>query len=170
MKISKLIKKLIFTIVILIFLALLAVGGYMTYVDSNSTKARQYLLDKYEIDDKDWLAFKYTEYVYEDIANCNTLWLKKCTDDKSLAFKYTFINKNKDKINVYEDIDGNYTDDYDGTLKDIKKNYTDDDIEASKYIESNDNNETLNDKNDDNISSIDNDNIVSNNTDLVEYN
>lgn len=134
MKISKLIKGLIFTIVILVFLSLIAVGGYMTYVDSNSTKAKEYLLEKYEINDKDWIAYKYTEYVYEDIADCNSLWIKKCTDDKMLAFKYTFINKNKDKITVLEDINGKYSDDYKGTLRQVSEN---ENPEKKDLVESN---------------------------------
>lgn len=137
MKISKLIKGLIFTIIILIFIAIFAAGGYMTYVDANSTKAKEYLFNKYELNSKDWIAYKYTEYVYEDIANCNTLWVKKCTDDKTLAFKYTFINKNKDMIIVTEDIDGNYTDDFNGTLKENNHDDENTDNNDNDLVESN---------------------------------
>lgn len=113
----KIIKKLLLLIIIVILLAVLAVGAYLTYVESNSNKARDYLLEKYEINGKDWFAIKYTEFVYEDIADCNSLWLKKCTDKEDLLYQYTFINKERKQIIVSEDKNGNFSDDYNGTLK-----------------------------------------------------
>lgn len=113
----KLLKKLIFFIIIVILVACLGIGAYLTYVDSNANKARDYLLDKYEMDKKEWIATEYTEYVYDDISDCNSLWLKKCTSDKNLHFKYIFRNKKYEKIVVTEDIDGNFTDDYNGKLR-----------------------------------------------------
>jgi len=113
----KIIKKGIFCIIILILFAILACAGYFTYVDANASEAKKYLLEKYEINEKDWHATSYTEFVYEDIADCNSLWLKKCTTDKNLLYQYTFKNKEKDTIIVSEDIDGNFSDNYNGKLK-----------------------------------------------------
>ena len=39
-------------------------------------------------------------------------WLKKCTSDENLKAKYYFINKDKEKILVTEDVDGKFIDDY----------------------------------------------------------
>lgn len=111
---KKFFRKCIFSIIILILCCILAILGYLTFVDSNSTKAKNYLLEKYEINDKDWHALKYTEYIYEDIADCNSLWLKKCTSNKELQFKYTFINKQKEKIIVSEYLDGTFSDESTG--------------------------------------------------------
>lgn len=113
----KLIKKLIFFIVIVILVGCFSIGAYLTYVDSNSSKAKNYLLEKYEINKKEWMAIKYTEYVYEDIANCESLWLKKCSKDENLLFTYEFMNKNKETIIVSEDKNGKFTDDYNGKIR-----------------------------------------------------
>ncbi len=114
----KLIKKLIFFIIIVALIGVFAVGAYLTYVDSNSSKAKDYLLEKYEINKKDWIAIEYTEYVYEDIADCESLWLKKCSNNEELLYTYKFINKNKDTIIVSEDKKGIYTDNYNGKIRD----------------------------------------------------
>lgn len=113
---AKLIKKGIFFIVILILLGILAFFCYLTFVDTNSTKAKEYLLEKYDINEKDWQAIKYTKYIYEDIADCNSLWFKKCTTNKDLQFTYTFRNKAKEEIIVSEYLDGTYTDEYTGII------------------------------------------------------
>lgn len=113
----KLIKKLIFFIIIVILVACLGIGAYLTYVDSHSNEAKNYLLDKYELDKKEWIATKYTEYVYDDITDCNSLWLKKCTSEKELHYKYIFKNKKNESIIVSEDINGNFSDDYNGKLR-----------------------------------------------------
>lgn len=121
----RLIKKLIFFIIIVILVACLGVGAYLTYVDSNANGAKDYLLDKYELDKKEWIATNYTEYVYEDIADCNSLWLKKCTSDKELHYKYTFRNKSNETIIVSEDNNGKFTDDYNGKLREKEENNID---------------------------------------------
>ncbi len=118
----KLIKKLIFFIIIVILVGCGLVGGYLTYVNSNSQAAKDYLLDKYEINEKDWMAVKYTEYVYEDIANCETLWLKKCTEDENLLYAYTFKNKMSETIIVKEDKNNKFSDNYNGILKEKDEN------------------------------------------------
>lgn len=109
---KKFLKGLIFTIVILILLSLLGVVIYLTYVQSNSEVAKDYLVEKYEINKKELWAISFTEYVYEDITDCSSLWFKKCINQPDLVYKYTFKFKNNKDINVYEDKDGNLTDDY----------------------------------------------------------
>lgn len=117
----KFVKKCVFFVIIVILIGFFAIAGYLTYVNANSTKAKNYLLEKYEINEKDWYAIKYTEYIYEDIADCNSLWLKKCTSEESLLYKYTFINKKKEKIIVSEDKNMNYSVEYDGTTPLVEK-------------------------------------------------
>lgn len=117
----KFIKKCVFFVIIVVLICFLALAGYLTYVNANSTRAKNYLLEKYEIKEKEWYAIKYTEYVYEDIADCNSLWLKKCTSEESLLYKYTFINKKKEKIIVSEDNNMNYTVEYEGSTPLVEK-------------------------------------------------
>ncbi len=110
---KKFIKNLILFIILVALIGAFGVFGYLSYVDMNASNARDYLMEKYKFEKKELLAIKSVEYVYQDIANCETLWLKKCTDDETLANKYTFKIKNSDReIVVTEDTDGNFTDDY----------------------------------------------------------
>lgn len=109
---NKFIKSFLFFIVILTLGGILAIVLYLTYINSNSIKAKDYLVDKYDFKDKDLQATKYVQYVYEDIANCETLWIKKCSKDKDLAFKYEFKTKDDEIIIVLEDTNGILTDDY----------------------------------------------------------
>jgi len=108
---KKLIKGLIFTVVIVALLGVLGVLIYLTYVSSNSEEAKKYLVETYKLNEKNLNATKYTEYVYEDIADCSSLWLKECTDNANLVAEFTFKYDNKEIV-VYEDKDGNYTDNY----------------------------------------------------------
>lgn len=108
---KKFIKGFVFAIVIIVLLIIFAILLYFTYVQANSSEAKEYLIDKYEINKKDLFAIKYTEYIYEDIADCSSLWIKKCSDDPNLLYKYTFKFKDNN-INVYEDNEGNFTDNY----------------------------------------------------------
>ncbi len=110
----KFIKKCVFFVIITLLILIFVILGILTYIDSHSTEAKNFLLNNYEINKKDWYAIKYTEYIYEDIADCNSLWLKKCTDNETLQYSYTFINKKKEQIIVYEDKLGNFTISYDG--------------------------------------------------------
>ena len=63
-----------------------------TYHDVMASAAKNYLIDKYEFSSFEVIAYKSTIFVDEDISNCNNLWFKKCTDDKTLQAKYYFIN------------------------------------------------------------------------------
>ena len=86
-------------------------------------------MERYGFNKKELLATKSTEYVYEDIANCETLWIKKCTDDKTLHFKHTFKLNDGTEIHVTEDIDRNFIDDYNG---EVKKYNRQDEIQAQE--------------------------------------
>ena len=108
----KIVKKLLKIILVLFILVLILVVGYFTYHDVMASAAKNYLIDKYEFSSFEVIAYNSTIFVDEDISNCNNLWFKKCTDDKNLQAKYYFINKNKEKIIVTEDVDGNFIDDY----------------------------------------------------------
>ena len=113
---KKFIKNLILFIILIVLIGAFGVFGYLAYVDINASNARDYLMEKYEFEKKELFPIKSVEYVYKDIANCETLWFKKCTDDENLANKYTFKIKNSDReIIVTEDVDGNFTDDYENS-------------------------------------------------------
>ena len=114
---KKLIRSIIIIIVIGALLALLGFAGYYAYNEVRAAKAKEYLEEKYNINGVEWITTEATEYVYEDIANCNTLWTKKCTDNPNLKFEFTFTNiKTKEKIVVKADNDNKYTDDYNGLV------------------------------------------------------
>lgn len=113
--VKKLIRSLIIIVVVCALLGLLGFAGYYAYNEVRAAKAKEYLETKYNINGNEWITTKATEYVYEDIANCNTLWLKKCTDDKDLKFEFIFTNiKTKEKITVKANNDNKYSDDYNG--------------------------------------------------------
>ena len=106
------VKKFVFFVVIVALLGVFALLGCVAYVDINASEAKEYLMEKYDFKNSELMATKYTEYVYEDIADCSSLWLKKCTKNENLAFKYTFKTNNGKKIIVKEDKDGNFEDNY----------------------------------------------------------
>ncbi|MGN1371261.1 MAG: hypothetical protein ACI4XM_03190 [Candidatus Coprovivens sp.] len=105
-------KKVLFGLLILVAIALIIVLGCMAYVDIQSSEAKDYLVETYDFNKSDLHITKYTEYVYEDITDCSSLWFKKCTDDENLLYKYTFKTTDGEIIEVIEDKDGNLTDDY----------------------------------------------------------
>lgn len=105
-------KKVLFGLLIFAAIALIIVLGCMTYVDIQSSEAKDYLVETYDFNKSDLHITKYTEYVYEDITDCSSLWFKKCTDDENLLYKYTFKTTDGEIIEVIEDKDGNLTDDY----------------------------------------------------------
>ena len=88
---TKLLKKLLFWLFITFLVIVMGYLGVKTYVDANCTRGVNYLTDKYEIKAKEIKCNKYQEYVYEDIANCDSLWLKKCTNDENLIYEYNAV-------------------------------------------------------------------------------
>lgn len=123
------IKKSILSIILVALLITFCVVGYYAYTDIKASVAKEYLMERYGFNKKELLATKSTEYVYEDIANCETLWIKKCTDDKTLHFKHTFKLNDGTEIHVTEDIDRNFIDDYNG---EVKKYNRQDEIQAQE--------------------------------------
>ena len=120
---AKFLKKTIFWLFIL--LALVAAGylGILAYTDANCTRGLNYLTKKYVLFSDELDAIKYQEYVYEDIANCDSLWLKKCTSDENLLFEYTFVTDDDEEIVVKEYKDGVFEDNYkNGILREEKIN------------------------------------------------
>jgi hypothetical protein len=106
------IKRVLFWLIILVVVGIIGILCYVAYIDINCSEAKNYLIDTYDFKKEELQAKKYTEYVYEDIADCNTLWVKKCTDNKNLSYTYEFETKDGKKIIVSEDKDGNFIDDY----------------------------------------------------------
>ena len=115
-----LVGKLVLLALTIVLLGVLVVVGYYAYLDTHSAAAKQYLIEKYNLEDFDYMCTSYLEYTYSDISDCDNTWFKECTDDPSLAYKYVFTKKNKTKIVVIEDKNGDFQDDYEkpeeGTL------------------------------------------------------
>ena len=108
----KSLKKILFWVIILLFLLLAFYLGYIVYIDTHAAEAKEYLIDKYNFNEKELDAKGYQEYIYEDIADCESLWVKKCTSDKNLLYKYKFVLNDEVEIVVSEDKNNNYTDNY----------------------------------------------------------
>lgn len=111
---KKFIKGLLFTFIILVLVAVLGILFYYAYIQSNSEVAKKYLVEKYGLKEKNLSATQYSQYVYEDIADCHSLWVTKCSDDPNLSYTYTFKYNKEIEIIVSEDKDGNFSDNYDG--------------------------------------------------------
>ena len=115
---TKLLKKLLFWLFIIALVAAMVYLGIIAYTDANCTRGINYLTNKYEIQSSDISCKKYQEYVYEDIANCDSLWLKKCTSDENLVYEYTLEDNNGVTIVVKEYKDGTFSDNYEkGTIR-----------------------------------------------------
>lgn len=110
--------KRFFLVLLIIFLiGALILTTYISIQDIFATKAKDYLLDKYELDKMKIYAIKTTEYVYEKDMQCENLWFKKCTDNENLEKIVTFMNFKKEKIKVTVYRDGTFEDDYDGKIR-----------------------------------------------------
>ena len=115
---SKFLKKLLFWLIIILAIVAMGFLCVFAYTDANCTRGINYLTEKYEIESIELQAKKYQEYVYEDIANCDSLWLKKCTKEEDLLYEYTFETEDEKTIVVKEYKNGVFTDDYtDGKIK-----------------------------------------------------
>ena len=115
---SKFLKKLLFWLIIILAIVAMGFLGVFAYTDANCTRGINYLTEKYEIESIELQAKKYQEYVYEDIANCDSLWLKKCTKEEDLLYEYTFETEDEKTIVVKEYKNGVFTDDYtDGKIR-----------------------------------------------------
>jgi hypothetical protein len=120
---AKLLKKLLFWLFIMLAVVLMGYLGVIAYTDANCTRGINYLTSKYEIKSNDIRCKKYQEYVYEDIANCDSLWLKKCTSDERLVYEYTLEDNDGNTIVIKEYKDGSFSDNYEKGK--IKKEYLD---------------------------------------------
>ena len=113
----KFLKKLLFSLFIVLAIIAIAYLGILAYYDANSTRGVNYLLDKYELKPEQIKAIKYQEYVYEDLVHCEDLWIKKCTSEENLLHEYTFEIGN-DVVKVKEYSKSKFTDDYkNGTIR-----------------------------------------------------
>ena len=115
---AKLLKKLLFWLFIILVVILMGYLGVLAYIDANCTRGVNYITSKYTIKSNDIACKKYQEYVYEDITNCDSLWLKKCTSDENLVYEYTLEDNNGVTIVVKEYKDGTFSDNYEkGTIR-----------------------------------------------------
>lgn len=137
---AKLLKKLLFWLFIILLVIAMGYLGIIAYTDANCTRGVNYLIKKYEIKSNEIRCIKYQEYVYEDITNCDSLWLKKCTSDENLVYEYTLKDEDGNVILIKEYKDGTFSDNYEkGT---IKKEYLDiqnqeNNIETESKVEAN---------------------------------
>ena len=116
-KILYYLKRIIMILLIIFLVGALVVTVYVCIQDIFATRAKDYLLDKYEIDKMKIYAIKTTDYVYEKDMQCENIWFKKCTDDENMEKEVTFYTFNKEKIKVKVYRDGTYEDDYNGKIK-----------------------------------------------------
>ena len=107
-----LVGKLVLLVIALVLIGVLIYVGYYAYLETHGSGAKEYLIEKYDIDDFDYVCTSYVKYVYSDLTDCEKTWFKECSEDPNLAYKYVFTDKNKNTITVVEDKDGNYTDDF----------------------------------------------------------
>lgn len=107
---TKGIKCILALVVTILILGGMGFAFYLVYLDSNTSAARKYLVEKYGIEEKELKPKKYIKYVYEDVTNCETEWFKKCTDNEDLEFEYV-IEYNDETIIVSEDKKGILSDD-----------------------------------------------------------
>ncbi len=118
---TKYLKKFLFCIFIIAMVLLMLFLGMHAFIDGNGSRAVNYLVEKYELEVNNLNVTEFQEYVYEDIVNCDSLWLRKCTSDENLAYIIVVETKDGDKITVKEYKDGNVEDDY--TKGTIRKEY-----------------------------------------------
>jgi hypothetical protein len=114
----KYIKKLLFGLFILLMVGLMGFLGIKTYIQASSSRAIEYMIEKYEITKKDIKVLKYQEYAYSDITNCESLWFKKCTDEQGLIYSFKLEIKGKTKVTVKEYKNKVFEDDYEGKVRD----------------------------------------------------
>lgn len=109
-------KKVIITLLKLVCLIALLVAfagvGFIGYNELQGSNAKKYLIRKYNLNEWTVFAISAKEYVYEKEAECSTLWLKKCTDDETLARELVFITLDGVKIEVTELVNGEFEDNY----------------------------------------------------------
>lgn len=113
----KYLKKLLFVLFIIMMVGLMVLLGINTYIQASSSRAIDYMIDKYELNKKDIKVIKYQEYAYSDITNCDTLWFKKCTDEEDLLYSFNLEIKGKTKVIVKEYDNKVFEDNYDGKVR-----------------------------------------------------
>ncbi len=115
--IIKNLKRIIRTLFFLAIFAVLVVAGVIVginmYRDLKGNEAKKYLVEKYGFTEKDLFVKEFKEYVNSDVANCDTLWLKECTDDENLVSVINFKTKDDKEIEVLFYKDETFSDDYD---------------------------------------------------------
>lgn len=99
------IKSILALVVTVVILGGMGIALYLVYLDSNTSAARKYLVERYGIEEKELKPKKYIKYVYEDVTNCETEWFRKCTDNEDLEFEY-IIEYKDETITVSEDKKG----------------------------------------------------------------
>ena len=109
---KRLIRNLFFVALLVVLVYAGVRVGFYLYNDLHGNEAKKYLVEKYGFDEKDLFVEKYEQFVFKDVAKCDSLWLKECTDDENLAAKIYFKTKDEKKIVVTEDNNAQFEDDY----------------------------------------------------------
>lgn len=106
------IKRLLHLALIIVIGIILVGGLYFTYQELTGSPIKEELIKKYDFSNFELFTYKTTTYVYEEDANCGSLWFKKCTDNKDLKKEVIFYTKAGIKIKAVQYTDNTIEDDY----------------------------------------------------------
>ena len=87
----KAIKRILFFLLIIFLIGAFFIFGYFAIQDIQATKAKEYLIQNYDLNSYDIFIYKTTEYVYDAYSACDASWFKVCTTDPSLYKDIIFI-------------------------------------------------------------------------------
>lgn len=109
---KNILKKLFKFIILVILIGLFVAFGWISYCEIQATKAKEYVIKEYDFTDWNVFAVLSSEYVYKEDVDCSTLWFKKCTEDKDLYKKFTFVTTEGKIFKVTEYKNGEFSDTY----------------------------------------------------------
>lgn len=109
---KNILKKLFRFVILVVLIGLFLAFGWISFSEIQATRAKEYLIKKYDFTDWNVFAITSREYVYEEDVDCSTQWIKKCTDDKELYKRFTFITTEGETFKVTEYKNGEFSDTY----------------------------------------------------------
>ena len=109
---KKILKNILRFIVLVILLVAFVSIGRISYSEIQATKAKEYVIKELDFTDWNVFAIHSIEYVYEEDVDCSTLWLKKCTDNKDLYKRFTFMTTEGETFKVTEYKNGEFENTY----------------------------------------------------------
>ena len=106
------VKKFLLLSIIIILVISAIFLTYFSVQDIFATKAKQYIMNKYDFDKYDVFAYQVTEYQYDENDSCGYLLFKKCPSSEDLYKEIVFITKDGYKFDVTEYTNGTFEDNY----------------------------------------------------------